>query len=198
MILNFVILGLIAFLLFLLYDINSVILRKKLLKSCFFLGTLLLAAATTGIIITSWGQTGFDIIRLCFFGGLALAFLGLLLYTLFYALPFSATYVKTELPCEVCDSGVYALCRHPGVLWFTGFYLSLGLALKIQMLLIAAVIFSLLDILYVLFQDRYTFIKSMKNYEGYKKNTPFLIPNGKSIKRCMRTLAKREEREYEL
>jgi hypothetical protein len=69
-----------------------------------------------------------------------------------------------------------------------GFYFFLGLALEIPLLLTAACIYSGLNIIYVIFQDRWTFMKTFEDYESYKTDTPFLLPNLKSIKRCLRTL----------
>lgn len=184
----YIILGIVAFLLFVLYDVNSIILKHKLLYCCFFLGFLLLTVATIGIVIRSRDLIKIDIFRMGVFGALAVIFFFLLIYTLFFALPFKNTYIESKGPPKVCQSGVYALCRHPGVLWFMGFYAFIGLALMIPLLLIAAVVFSILNILYVLFQDRWTFIKSFDNYDKYKMDTPFLFPNMKSIKRCLKTL----------
>ena len=181
----YIILGLIAFVLFVLYDVNSIIIRHKLLKCCFFAGTLLLIAATAGIIVTSWNLLRINIFRIISFGILALFFFILLIYTLFFAIPFRKTYVQASGPIELCKSGVYALCRHPGVLWFIGFYTFLGLALWVPLLFVAAAIFSILNILYVLFQDRWTFVKSFEQYQEYKSDTPFLIPNRNSLKRCL-------------
>lgn len=189
----FLIIGFIAFLLFFLYDINSIMLKKNLLKCCFFIGVLLLVASLAGIIFTSWEMIRFTPVRSISLGVLAALCFVLLIYTLFFALPFQSTYVKTNDPPEICKRGVYALCRHPGVLWFAGFYFFLGFALMIRLLLAAAVIFSLLNLIYVVFQDRWTFMKSMKDYGEYKTDTPFLIPTLKSIKQCMRTIAEGKE-----
>lgn len=180
--------GFVAFLLFFIYDINSIIFKNKLLYGCFFVGSFLIIVATVGIVITYRDLIKIDVFRITIFGILAAFFFLLMIYTLFFALPFKDTYIETEASLKVYQSGVYALCRHPGVLWFMGFYIFLGLALKIPLLLTAAVIFSLLNILYVIFQDRWTFMKIFDDYDEYKKDTPFLIPNLKSIKRCIQTI----------
>ncbi len=185
----YIFLGVLAFLLFVISDINSIIMKNKLLNSCFFMGFILLVIATAGIILSEWDKS----FRMLLFGFLAFIFLILLIYTLFFALPFKKTYIDTHSSPKVCDSGVYALCRHPGVLWFIGFYLFFGLALNMMLLLLAAFIFSSLNIIYVVFQDRWTFINTFDNYEKYKINTPFLLPNIKSIKRCLHTLLGKEE-----
>lgn len=180
----YIILGLIAFVLFILYDVNSIIIRHKLLKCCFFAGMLLLIAATAGIIVTSWNLLKINIIRIISFGIPALFFFLLLIYTLFFAIPFKETYVQATGPVKLCKRGVYALCRHPGVLWFIGFYTFLGLALGIPLLFTAAAVFSVMNIFYVLFQDRWTFVKSFEKYDDYKSDTPFLIPNRTSLRKC--------------
>ena len=50
-------------------------------------------------------------------------FLCLLIYTLFFALPFEETYCEENKLRAAYTEGMYGLCRHPGVLWFAGAYL---------------------------------------------------------------------------
>ncbi|MGB4659933.1 MAG: hypothetical protein WBI07_12180, partial [Mobilitalea sp.] len=110
----YIMIGALAFLLFIVYDINSIIMKNKYLSTCFFLGFLLLAAATIGIVITSWDLIRIDILWTGIYGTLAGIFLFLLIYTLFFALPFKNTYIETKGSPIVCQKGVYSLCRHPG------------------------------------------------------------------------------------
>ena len=56
------------------------------------------------------------------FGIGAMCFLALLIYTLFFALPFEETYCEENRLRAAYTEGVYGLCRHPGVLWFAGAY----------------------------------------------------------------------------
>jgi protein-S-isoprenylcysteine O-methyltransferase Ste14 len=192
MVMFYIILGVVAYLFFFLYDINSIILKNHLLNCCFFAGVFLQISATAGIIFTSMDSIKINLYKTGAFGVFALLFLCLLIYTLFFALPFKDTYVTTGSPPKVCDCGVYALCRHPGVLWLIGFYAFLGLALQTTLMITLAAIFSILDLLYVIFQDRWTFVKYFSNYKEYKTDTPFLLPNLKSIKRCLQTLSWKE------
>ena len=134
----------------------------------------------SNLFVTAW--TGSVIFSLFF----AAAFLVLLIYTLFFALPFEETYVAQEAH-KTYDKKMYALCRHPGVLWFAGFYICLWLAFGTKPLLVMAIWFSLLNFCYVILQDLYTFPKVFSDYGDYQKRVPFLIPNGKSMKRCMDT-----------
>ena len=118
--------------------------------------------------------------------GPAGAFLAVLIYTLFFALPFEETYVAQDAH-KTYDKKMYALCRHPGVLWFAGFYICLWLAFGTKPLLVMAIWFSLLNFCYIVLQDDYTFPRIFSDYEDYKKRVPFLLPNGKSLKRCIDT-----------
>jgi protein-S-isoprenylcysteine O-methyltransferase Ste14 len=185
----YILLGFSAFLIFALYDINSVLMKKKFLHSFFFLGCILLMVSTLGIIISSWESIHMDWSKKGIYAFLSLMFLILLIYTLFFALPFDKTYLQVQDQPKVYRKGVYALCRHPGVLWFIGFYLFLWMTLEITQLLVAAIVFSIGNIIYIIFQDKWTFLHVFDDYHEYKKTTPFLIPSCQSIKKCIQTLS---------
>jgi protein-S-isoprenylcysteine O-methyltransferase Ste14 len=68
-----------------------------------------------------------------------------------------------------------------------GFYFSLWLALSGPLLLIAGILFSLLNLIYIILQDRWIFMEIFPDYGEYKKTTPFLIPNSRSLRRCVQT-----------
>ena len=87
------------------------------------------------------------------------------------------------------DTGVYALCRHPGVLWLGGFYLFAWLAAGGAALLAAFALYTALDALYVLWQDRVIFPVSIEHYAAYRRSTPFLLPTAASLRRCLATLS---------
>ena len=184
-------LGIAAFLLFFVYDVNSVTLRAPLLHTGFFLGVLLLLASTGLDLLHAWrkGDLGGGVDGLLFCA--ALACLAALLYTLFFALPFEATYQAQDLGRLVYDRGVYALCRHPCVLFFFGLYLFLGLAALPSGLLIRGMVFSGLNLLYVVFQDRVTFPRTFCDYGSYRTRVPFLIPTGRSVRQAIRTWDKK-------
>lgn len=182
--------GILVFILYFLYDINSVYWKNRLLHSGFLFGTVFLALATTA-------QIGYQIpvaekgIR--FWGCMLLAIFALILLidTLFFELPFEETYIESEGKARVYDQGMYALCRHPGVIWFFFFYLFLGVALLPGKFIFIGMLYSLCNILYVIFQDVWTFPHTFVDYEEYKKQTPFLIPNSHSIKRAYKTRRRR-------
>lgn len=182
-----ILLGCAAFALFFLYDIAGATGRLRGFRIGFAAGCLLLLASTVGLVWQGLHgrRTGWPVFIL--FGLLALLFLALLVYTLFFALPFRDTYTGGTASPVLCRNGVYALCRHPGVLWLSGFYLCLYAALGTGALLAAFAAFTLLDIAYVVLQDRWSFPKQFPDYEDYRQSTPFLLPNSRSIRRCVRT-----------
>ena len=124
------------------------------------------------------------------FGIGALFFLGLLIYTLFFALPFEETYCKENKLRAAYTEGVYGLCRHPGVLWFAGAFLCMWGMLGGWRPGIYFVLMIFWNYLYIIFQDLWTFPRTFFNYREYQQSTPFLIPNGKSIRACMKSIRK--------
>lgn len=173
--------GIIGFLLMLLYDINSYTVNNRFLKCGFYVGCLLVGLATLCGCIQAVCANTFsgliDILLLIMSCGWLVA----LVYCLFFALPFKKTYTTPENGRSVCSDGVYALCRHPGVICFWGLYLFLGLAALPSLFLLYGLFFSILNTLYACFQDRITFPKTFRNYDLYQKSVPFLIPTKNSI-----------------
>jgi protein-S-isoprenylcysteine O-methyltransferase Ste14 len=117
---------------------------------------------------------------------LAAAAFAATVYTLFFALPFSDTYVSQQVN-TVCDRGMYALCRHPGVLWLTLTYLFLAIAWGNGQVWRLGVLYSCLNLGYVWIQDRWTFPRTFPDYPAYRKQTPFLIPTAQSIQCAWQT-----------
>jgi len=107
--------------------------------------------------------------------------LWLLVYSLFINLPFRKTYVDTGNGDRLVTSGLYALVRHPGVHWFVLVLAALVLVSRSETLLIAAPIFTILDVALVLVQDRFIFGRMFEDYPRYRQTTPMLIPNRKSL-----------------
>ena len=188
-------LGMLGFLLFFLYDVNSFTWRSRLLHKSFALGVTLLAAATVLDLAAALRMGAFSGLKdliLLVAGALCLA---ALVYCLFFALPFAETYQDTDGPPAVCDRGVYALCRHPGVLCMLGMYLFWGLGALPATMLRNGLIFSGFNTVYVSFQDRMTFPRTFPDYPDYQKNVPFLIPTGASIRAAWRTRRRSAEEE---
>ena len=175
-------LGLCAFSLFFLSDYNDWRMGCKALRFCFPLGGLLLAAGTLLRCGKENVLVGGGLRMAVLFG--AAAFFALLVYTLFFAIPADASYAKPGEKRKVCTTGVYALCRHPGVLWFMGLYACLSAAAGLP--LTDSVLYSAFNVLLIWFEDRLVFPALMEGYDAYRAKTPFLVPNGRSIRDCFR------------
>ena len=169
-----IVFGVLAFFLFIASDINSIKWKHSAVRYLFFAGCLLLAYSTSLIFFQT--PSAEHIWRLIIFGGAAACFFALLMYALFFAIPFGKTYIAPSGKPIVCRTGMYSMCRHPGVLWLAGMYLFLYLVTPAAIPAAAAVIFSTLNVIYVLWQDIYVFPILFEDYDDYKKSVPFLIP----------------------
>ena len=112
----------------------------------------------------------------------------LLIHALFISLPFRKTYIEEGVGEKLVESGFYALVRHPGVIWFTLFMLALIPVAKSRLLLTAAPIFIVLDIVLVIIQDKFLFGRMFPSYGDYRRETPMLLPNRKSFNAFLRFL----------
>jgi protein-S-isoprenylcysteine O-methyltransferase Ste14 len=153
--------------------------RQNLLA---FFGTSLIVISS--IIILYSGRT-FDLafaLRLMF-GLLGLVFLAILIYSVLIE-------VKSDTPVEknLVTTGTYALSRHPGVLWLFCYYVFGSFFFGNIDILIAGVVWTFVNVIYVIVQENFVFNKIFKNYQQYKETTPMLLPNFKSIRRCINTL----------
>ncbi len=112
----------------------------------------------------------------------------LLIYSLFINLPFRKTYVATGVGDKLVKTGLYALVRHPGVPWLILVTLSLILVSRSSLMLIASPIWILLDILLVAIQDKFFFGRMFAGYDTYRRETPMLVPNRRSISAFINSL----------
>lgn len=181
----FILTGCLAFAFFYIFDFNKTRFFKKSLNISFAAGTVLLAASTAGILLGNYRSYEVIYPLKLFFGALSAASLLALFYTMFSSLPFVQTYTEAGRGNSVVDGGMYALCRHPGVIWFFFFYLFLWLASGRMMMMWAGLIWTIMDIILVYVEDRWFFPAAFNGYEQYKSKVPFLIPNPASIKKCI-------------
>ena len=112
----------------------------------------------------------------------------LLIYSLVVNLPFRRTYITTGVGDKLITTGLYALVRHPWVHCFTLLLLSLVLVSKSGLLLIASPVWILLDILLAVVQDKFFFGRMFNDYYNYRRETPMLVPNRRSINAFMNSL----------
>ncbi len=169
----------IGFVLYFVYDYNQISFHNKILKSFFLIGTLCLVLGTVIAII----QTHLVIVHL---SGIVITGLGLIstIYTLFFALDFDDTYKNEKF--SVCRTGVYGLCRHPGVWCLCLFYIGLWITFMTKELALVCLLTTSLNILYVIYQDRFIFPKVFDDYHEYQQDIPFLFINRKVIKKCLK------------
>ena len=150
------------------------VLTERGFKLLFPSGLLALAGATLLMFIYSSFHGVLDAVLLAL-GALAL---GAEIYVLFFAVPFSESYVGDADGRRVVDTGAYGLCRHPGVICLFAVYLFWGLAaLPEPGFLCLGVAFSILNGLYALYQDIYSFPRIFSDYAEYRRRVPFLIPD---------------------
>lgn len=169
-----------SFALFFLSDLNDRFFHRKALKVLFPTGALGLVAATA--VMVARGRAYLPLAaRLPL---MLAAFVCLLWMTkaLFFSIPATESYARPGEARAVCTTGVYALCRHPGVLFFIMAYLLLCPAFGME--LCFALLCSALNVALALFEDVLIFPVLLRGYPAYKKATPFLIPTRSSIKKA--------------
>ncbi len=184
------IMGCLAFGLLYIFDYNKIEARIQWLNSFFGIGVMILAYSTWQVIFSP--SAGFHVpvgISAVFYGlaGVSALFM---LYALFGALPFKKTYIEGE-STQVIDTGVYALCRHPGVWGFFFMYLFAFIASGKWIVLTACILWTWMDIIHVWAQDKYFFPRTLPGYKEYQQTTPFLLFTRKSFTRFIQTIGSR-------
>ena len=165
------VIGLLAFVFYFIYDLNEITLQNKIFQKFFFFFTLIL------VLGTFWMGFACDALNWIWLVP-AIFFFGLLIYTLFFALPFEATYVDPAIGRKVYSGGIYGVCRHPGFWWLLFAYVCLGMACGSEMMRFG-LFCSFLNLLYIGFQDMVIFPRIFVDYGDYKRKVPFLIPRRK-------------------
>jgi protein-S-isoprenylcysteine O-methyltransferase Ste14 len=181
---NPLMLGIFAFIVLTMFDYNKLKMLHPLLNGLFAVGVGLIIIATILILSVDLPLFTFQATPILWVVS-GLGFIEMI-YALFFALPFSKTYVKTSSNSEIITTGLYGLCRHPGVWGFFIFYLFAALASGNGSLLIAAGVWTFMDILHVWIQDSLFFVKTLKGYTLYKKTTPFLFFGIKELRKLIK------------
>ena len=88
------ILGSTGFILYFIYDINSVRMKNAVLQKFFAAGSILVVVSLIAELYAAWGSCQRKIGTMTGFGLGGFLFLCLLIYTLFFALPFEETYCE--------------------------------------------------------------------------------------------------------
>ena len=165
--------GTVSFLLFFLYDWNRVFWKKRWMRGFFYLGCMGLVVSGGIFLAEALKKQSSGWI---FWLAVSAVCLAGLVYTLFFALPFDETYRKEADRHKVCRTGLYGICRHPGIWWFFGCFAGAGIACADREKLLEGLFFSLLNLGYAWYQDRYIFPEEFCDYRDYQNAVPFLIP----------------------
>lgn len=173
-----------AYALFFLYDWLTV---RRPLVSCawvFALALALNAVAAALLLIDQVPAAPKDgLFFVALLGALLCA--AALVWALFFALP-KGTYASPEVGRTCCKQGMYALCRHPGVLWYCLMFAFVALMLRTPQAVLSCAILCAGDIAYMILQDVWTFPATFGDYRQYKHTTPLLLPNAASLRAALR------------
>ncbi len=181
---GYLVLGSMGFLLLYVFDYNKVKKVHDIFQIFFMIGISMIAYASIMIHLNPITTFSVHFWLAGIFYCMAVLSGLFMFYALFGALPFKQTYVKTS-ENQTITTGVYALCRHPGVWGFFFLYFFLYLASGNILMLAACVLWTIMDIVHVWIQDQYFFPKTLKGYTDYQQNTPFLLFNRHSLKQCV-------------
>jgi protein-S-isoprenylcysteine O-methyltransferase Ste14 len=189
----FIVVGSAGFFFMLLFDWADSRKRKVLKEGC-----LILAA---GCIVTSFivlavspDRFGLPFLLRVFSGLFSGVFFLFLVFSLFLEIPYRQAYGGATSKRRLTTTGTYALARHPGVLWFFLFHLSLVPATGSKPLLVAVPIWTCLNIALVAVEDRIFFPRIFgEAYRDYQHRVPFLIPTRESVRRFISTFLMRKE-----
>jgi len=183
----FAISGMVAFLLFLVGDLNDAFWQRRILKPAFIAGFLTLVLSTVGCVIQTH-PTSLVWWNLAFLAA-AVLFTALLIWSLFFSFPPKETYIEASHQRAACTTGMYGLCRHPGVLWFCLLYSCLIPGIRFPAEL--SLLYCILNILLAWIEDRWIFPILFYNYRDYKQQSPFLIPTADSFRTWIHSIDRR-------
>ena len=178
--------GTIAFVLFYMFDLYQIKKLPEIFRFCFLPGCAMLAYALVGLIFIVPEPDGFSRLNYLFLIPAAISLLAAV-YSLFFALPADKTY-SAESGRRLIDRGVYALCRHPGVLPLSLTFFFFWLSFQKAFMFNAFILWSAANLLLVAAEDRYIFPKLFEDYEDYKRRVPFLMPTKESLRQCIADL----------
>jgi protein-S-isoprenylcysteine O-methyltransferase Ste14 len=175
-------LGILGFVSFLMFDLLS--LHERVLGKYGFLGLglTLIGYASFHVIATEATFVVPSVIRWISLG-LAIVFFLLLIYSVFIEVGLQ-TY-DAEATHRLVTDGTYSLVRHPGVIWLFLTYVFAALYFTNYWLLVTAFVWTLVNTMYIVLQERLILRKLFHNYDTYIASTPMVIPSIRSMRRFM-------------
>lgn len=186
---GYLVLGSIGFLFLYVFDYNKVKKIHAVFNSFFAIGISIIGYASLSLVIISSPTFSLGFWLTGTFYVFAILAALQMFYALFGALPFNGTYVSGQAN-QTIDTGMYALCRHPGVWGFFFMYLFVFLASGDIIILYACILWTIMDVVHVWIQDTYFFPKTLNGYKRYQQTTPFLLFNKQSLERCFTSFRK--------
>lgn len=115
----------------------------------------------------------------------------LLIYSIFIEIPLKTTYLQSGTIQPLVSTGTYALVRHPGLLWWTGFALSLWVVHPSTLVIWAGAAWMAANLVLIFLEDDYFFPRTIPGYTDYKQQTPFIFPTRASLRACFTTFIRR-------
>ncbi len=110
------------------------------------------------------------------------AFGGLFVYSTLLEVPFRRSYLENTQEGRLVTEGTYSLTRHPGVLWSTGWLLSIVLVSRSLVLAVAVPFWIAANVGCVYLEEKVNLEKAFgEEYKEYQKITPMLIPTHRSM-----------------
>jgi len=186
----YIIIGIIGFVSFLVFDFMSLKQRAVLKYAFIIVGTGLILWSTVELV-QSPIQYALPIVPRIIALILAVIFFALLIYSVFIEVGIK-TY-KRVAKHELVTDGTYSLVRHPGVIWLFLAYFFLAVFNASNELLWTAFVWTLANTLYIIIQERFILKKLFSEYENYTLTTPMVIPNLKSLRKFITATNWRKE-----
>lgn len=181
-----VLLAVAAYALFFAYDVRTVSSAANARSGLLFAaGCVFVLASLIVIFATQFAACPWDVLSiLCLI--IALIAAALTIKALFFSLP-ANTYAAPEQGRPAYTKGMYALCRHPGVLWLCVALVAVAVMLRTPAAVVGCLVLCAGDVAYMLFQDRWSFPRTFCDYEAYKRSTPLILPTAASVRRAFET-----------
>ena len=125
---------------------------------------------------------------------LGAAALTLAVVALVVEVPTFTLYLTAGRDRRLVTTGMYAVTRHPGVLWFSLLLLSLVLITGSRVLAAATPLWIALDVGHVAWQERQYLVKVYgEEYRRYQAEVPMLLPTASSIRRGVESRRSKKE-----
>lgn len=177
----YIILGIIGFRLLFVSDYCGLREKSVFKNLSAFLGTFLIFFSS--VMLLTQNYRFYVSIQYRIIGSLlGIGFLLLMIYSIVIEVS------KSDNEKILITTGTYALSRHPGVIWFFFYYMAGSFAFGNYIVLIAGVIWTIVNIAYVILQEKLIFKHIFINYDDYTKQTPMIIPTINSFKKCLTTI----------